>query len=49
MNERVAFMLANDKTIKRNSSKVARALLSRDAHTGAFDGKHVYYFIDDIE
>ena len=49
MNERLAFMLANDRTIKRNMSGVARAMLCRDAHTGAFDGKHIYYYIDNME
>ena len=49
MNERVAFMLANNRPIKRNCGKVARALLSRDAHTAAFDGRNIYYFIDDMD
>ena len=42
-------MIANDKPVKRNNDKVARALLSRDGHTWGFDGQHVYYYINDID
>lgn len=47
-NERYAFILANRCSPLRGFKKMARAFLTRDGNTGAWDGEHIYYFIDDI-
>ena len=39
MNERIAFIMANDRPIKRDDPRpCTRALLPRDGNTGAWDG-----------
>ena len=48
MNERIAFMLANDKSIRKNDNRpCARCFIPRDAHTGAYDGANVFYYVED--
>ena len=47
-NERMMFVLANDRGIKRNDDKpCARVFIPRDAHTGATDGEGVYFYVND--
>ena len=47
MNERILFLLANDKSIKRNDNKpCARAFVPRCEHTGVADPKYFYFYVD---
>ena len=49
MNERYAFVIANRFGPTRGYKNIARAFLARDGNTGAWDGEHVYYYIDEIQ
>ena len=49
MNERMCYVMANDRPIRRDDNRPnARALLPRDGNTGAWDGHYIYYYIDDV-
>ena len=48
INERIAFNLINDRGIpKDKTSPCARPFLVRDAQTRAWDGSHIYIYINE--